>query len=201
MARPRAVAKVGGSLFDLPDLGPRLRRWLKQAFADVLLVPGGGPTTDAVRRLDQIHQLGEEQSHWLALRALSVNAAFLAGILPEAQIVSGVDDWSVAAAAGRPAVLDSHAFCVADVRDDPAGALPRSWAVTSDSVAARFAAVAEADSLVLLKSATMRSPVDWEEASRREWVDAWFATEVNRAPRPFRISAVNFRAGDAPPVD
>jgi aspartokinase-like uncharacterized kinase len=201
MTRSRAVVKVGGSLFDLPDLGPRLRSWLERSTADVLLVPGGGLTADAVRRLDQIHQLGEEKSHWLALRALSVNAVFLAGLLPDAQIVITPDDWAVAAAAGRTPILDPHLFCLADECDAPAGALPHSWTVSSDSVAARFAAVAEADSLVLLKSATMRSPVDWEEASRREWVDAWFATEVNRAPRPFRISAVNFRAGDAPPVD
>lgn len=50
------VVKVGGSLFDLPDLGPRLRAWLKTLrTADVLLVPGGGPTADVVRSLDRAH--------------------------------------------------------------------------------------------------------------------------------------------------
>ena len=40
------VVKVGGSLFDLPDLGPRLRAFLASlADEDRLLVPGGGSLT------------------------------------------------------------------------------------------------------------------------------------------------------------
>jgi aspartokinase-like uncharacterized kinase len=64
------VVKVGGSLFDLPDLGPRLEVWLG-ARRSVVLVPGGGPTTDVVRALDRTHRLGEEAAHWLALRSIS----------------------------------------------------------------------------------------------------------------------------------
>src|ERR1700737_80612 len=78
------VVKVGGSLFDLPDLGPRLKSWLDElaSFA-VVLVPGGGPTANVVRELDRHHGLGEETAHWLALQALTFNAAFLAALLEE----------------------------------------------------------------------------------------------------------------------
>src|SRR4051794_12217769 len=80
MSEPLIVAKVGGSLYDLPDLGARLKLWLGP-LPRVLLVPGGGAMADAVRRLDNVHGLGEEASHWLALRALELNAQFLSHLL------------------------------------------------------------------------------------------------------------------------
>src|SRR5260370_42590502 len=52
------VAKVGGSLFDLEDLGPRLRGWLaRQPEGEKLLVPGGGPAAAGVRARDRAHLL------------------------------------------------------------------------------------------------------------------------------------------------
>src|SRR5205823_2457906 len=89
MSRPLAVVKVGGSLYDMPDLGPRLRAWLRaEAGPDVLLVPGGGPAADVVRDLDRIHRLGEEDAHWLALGALQMNAMFLALLLSPADVIT-----------------------------------------------------------------------------------------------------------------
>ena len=52
------------------------------AGSDVLFVPGGGPTADVIRDFDRIHQLGEEQAHWLALAALQLNADFLVSFYP-----------------------------------------------------------------------------------------------------------------------
>src|SRR5262245_19403362 len=87
------VVKVGGSLYDLPDLGPRLQRWLDALHTrSILIVPGGGALADAVRDLDQIHGLGEETAHWLALRALTLNAYFLAALLPGAVVVAHPDE-------------------------------------------------------------------------------------------------------------
>ena len=96
MRRPLAVVKVGGSLYDLPDLGPRLRAWLKQApAADFLIVPGGGPTADVIRDLDRIHRLGEEKAHSLALAALRLNAWFLATLLGvQTSLNTGTKIWS-----------------------------------------------------------------------------------------------------------
>src|SRR5437763_14345584 len=76
------VVKIGGSLYDLPDLGPRLRDWLLTLTASkVLLVPGGGPTADVIREFDRVHGLGEQVAHDLALRSLTLNAWFLAELL------------------------------------------------------------------------------------------------------------------------
>ncbi|AWM35834.1 hypothetical protein [Gemmata obscuriglobus] len=76
------VVKVGGSLYDHPALGPALCAFVESLQpAEVLFVPGGGEVADAVRALDRTHALGEEAAHWVALRALSVTAAFLERIV------------------------------------------------------------------------------------------------------------------------
>jgi aspartokinase-like uncharacterized kinase len=186
---PGIVVKVGGSLFDWPQLGPRLRRWLTELAApSVLLVPGGGPTADAVRDLDCVHGLGEEKSHWLALRALTLNAHFLADLLPESRVVTSVTEHR-----GGVAVLDPLAFCLADERDHPADALPHSWSVTSDSVAARVAVASGAGELLLLKSITVPPEMPWEEAAQAGHVDGTFAGVIRRAAA-LEVRAINFRA-------
>lgn len=175
------VAKVGGSLYDLPDLRERLRTWLAGAAGPVVLVPGGGPATDVVRHLDRVHRLGEDAAHWLALRVLTVNAHFL-GRLIGAPVVESPGDEAMA-------VLDPHAYCVAD--EARAGALPHSWQATSDAVAARVAEASRAD-LVLLKSTDLPSATAWDDAARAGLVDETFASVVRRAG--LRVAWVNLRS-------
>jgi aspartokinase-like uncharacterized kinase len=188
------VVKVGGSLYDLPDFGPRLRGWLQtMGAAAVLLVPGGGPTADVVRALDRAHGLGEEASHWLALRALTLNAYFLQSLLPGAVVV--VDPHERPFASGCVAVLDAFGFAQAD--EARAGRLPHCWGVTSDSLAARAAVVAAAQELILLKSVPVPRELTWEEAARRGLVDEWFARVVAQEPAgSLAVRCVAFR-GDS----
>jgi aspartokinase-like uncharacterized kinase len=181
----RLVAKLGGSLYDLPDLRPRLCRWLAaQDAPSVLLVPGGGMLANAVRELDARHGLGEEAAHWLALRALTLAARFLAELLPGSVMVSHPREWRH----DSLAVLDPHAFAVAD--EGNWGALPHSWTVTSDSLAARAACVAEVRRLVLLKSVTIPKDIDWHEAAQRGLVDEYFAMALKNG---MDVQAVNLR--------
>ncbi len=184
MNGPDVVVKVGGSLYDLPDLGPRLRRWLAALpTRQVLIVPGGGPTTDVIRVFDRIHALGEERSHDLALQALTLNAHLLA-LLLEGEVVAG---WG--GVAERPQVLDAWAV----LRNDEV--LARDWSTTSDSVAARVAEELGARELVLLKSAEPPTGDDWREAGRRGYVDSAFADTISRAPALI-VRAVDFRKID-----
>ena len=190
MPRALAVVKVGGSLYDLPDLGPRLQRWLKQAPAEnVLLVPGGGPTANAVRDFDHIHQLGEEQAHWLALEALFLNAHFLACLLPSARFV----DHPGQILACRTSILNPVAFLRREEASSSEGCLPHTWSVTSDSVAARAAVSFGAECLILLKSVTIPKEMDWEEAGACGFVDEWFARTVRAGGSGLQVRAVNLR--------
>jgi aspartokinase-like uncharacterized kinase len=181
------VVKVGGSLFDLPQLGARLRAWLEeQAAGGVILVPGGGAAADVVRQLDRAHGLGEEAAHWLAVCALTLNAHFLHALLAGAPVSEQVEE------VGGACILDVHAFLRRD--EGRPGCLPHRWEVTSDAIAARVALVVGARELVLLKSVTLPAGVSWEEAARRGFVDEWFAKVLAEAPREIRVRVENWRA-------
>jgi 5-(aminomethyl)-3-furanmethanol phosphate kinase len=189
-----SVVKVGGSLFDLPDLGRRLDAFLRRLPfppSPILLVPGGGTTADVVRAMDRCHRLGEERAHWLALFSLSLNARFLAELLPQAEVVEAPEDAATVQARGGVAVLDAHSFALAD--EGRPGALPHRWEVTSDSVAARVAVASEATRLVLVKSTNLPPGLGWTEAGRRGLVDAYFAQVVTGTN--LEVGWVNLRDG------
>jgi aspartokinase-like uncharacterized kinase len=173
------VAKVGGSLFELPDLAQRLRSWIEHQQGHVLLVPGGGSLVAAIRQLDRLHGLGEECSHWLALRAMTMNAHVLAKLISDVAVIHRHGQSTVA----KVNILDAFAFF--EVHD----LLPHSWDVTSDSIAAQVAISFVADALVLLKSARPPGPVaTW---STNGYCDPWFSRIVEHAR--MSVTAENLR--------
>jgi 5-(aminomethyl)-3-furanmethanol phosphate kinase len=183
------VVKVGGSLYDRPDLGPRLRRWLTALHAPrVVMVPGGGATADAVRAWDRVHGLGQERAHWLALRALTLNAHLLANVVPSARLLENGEQppqdgcW----------VLDAYAFARAD--EARPGVLPHTWDVTSDALAARYAVVVGAKRLILLKSVIVPEGMPWDRAGQLGLVDRYFGQVLRDAPL-VDVRVVNLRAG------
>jgi aspartokinase-like uncharacterized kinase len=189
--RERTVVKVGGSLFDLPDLGARLAAWLKTlARSEIILVAGGGAAADLIRGMDRIHRLGEEKSHWLALRSLSLTAHLLVELAAASLPLFIADDPTLQLLpdSGAYPVLDLHAFARAD--EGRPGYLPHYWEVTSDSLSARVAEVMGARELVLLKSVSIPREMDWTEASRRGFVDGYFPTMLARG---VKARAVNLR--------
>jgi aspartokinase-like uncharacterized kinase len=186
---PAAVIKIGGSLFDLPDLGQRLQAWLAgQATRTLLLVPGGGPVAEVVRQYDRLYGLGEERAHWLALRSLALNARLLCFLLPQTVVVPHIRSLATLWRRGKIPVLDLYSFARAD--EGQPGALPHCWNVTSDSLAARVARVAGARELLLLKSTSLPAGMDWTEAGKRGLVDTYFA-EV--AENSLTVRFINFR--------
>ncbi|MCS7044931.1 MAG: hypothetical protein NZO58_01110 [Gemmataceae bacterium] len=185
-----AIVKVGGSLFDLADLRRRLLDWLDSlTVSRVLLIPGGGTAADVVRAWDRRFQLGEETSHWLALRMLQVNAHLLAHLLPGAVVLSRLEQLPPEP---RPflAVLDALAFAQGDEADP--NHVPHRWEATSDSIALRVAQVLGAGVLYLLKSVAWDNG-DWEAAARRGVVDPFFPDLVRRGSA-LSIHVVNLRA-------
>lgn len=177
------VVKVGGSLFDHPRFAAGLREWVAALKPPVLIVPGGGGFAEAVRRLDALHRLGDEAAHWLALRAVTLSGHLLKELLPGAVVIQQP---------GQPfrlGVLDGFVFAQRD--EGFSGSLPHSWDATSDSLAARAAAVFRAARLVLLKSVGLPANTPWADAAAGGRVDRHFPTAVDGFDG--RVEWVNFR--------
>jgi aspartokinase-like uncharacterized kinase len=194
------VLKVGGSLLEspeIPDLALRVGACVRELGGPrPLLVVGGGPTVDCVRRWDRIFGLGEESAHWIAVRALSINAQVMAALDRSWAWVEDPEAVSSRWAEGRTPILDVFGFLkrVDEARADP---LPRRWRVTSDSIAARAAEAYGAPRLVLLKSASVSEAATVASAVREGWVDGYFETASRRIPE---ILAVNLRRPGAAPA-
>jgi aspartokinase-like uncharacterized kinase len=186
MTRP-IVVKVGGSLYDQPDLGARLHRFLEAVEAPVFLVPGGGAAAEGVRELHRVHRLGEEAAHWLALRACTLNAHFLARLLPGVPVTGDVST------AAPWAIVDAFEFARTD--DDREDRLPHHWDVTSDSLAVRVAQRGAARRLVLLKSCDWPAARTWEEAAAAGVVDRYFASALRRTAN-LEVLLVNLRTSE-----
>lgn len=143
MIRPDAVLKVGGSLSQRPATLHRLMGALGKAARryTLVVVPGGGPFADAVRSVDRRFRLDNSASHWMAILAMDQYAHLLTSLAPGAQLFQA----AAGLRRGRLNILQATAW----LRD--ADALPHSWMVTSDSIAAWVARRLRAKMLVLVK--------------------------------------------------
>lgn len=160
------MIKVGGSLFDLPDLRTRLESIVEGLpLRRLVVVSGGGPFADAVRRIQSVHQLSDAVAHNMAMQSLSVGETLLSALLPRAVIVRTANQLrSDAINVVHPAEFVRHTAELHQACD-----VPKSWDFTSDSIAAWVASVTDASELVLLKSVDARS---MSEANRH--LDACF---------------------------
>lgn len=141
-----AVIKIGGRL----GRGKHLREVCEAVAAlghrhRLLIVPGGGAFADTVRRCDARIGLSDTAAHWMAILAMDQYGYLLTDLIPDSAAVRSLEDARGAAAEGRVPVL--LPFELVNRTD----ALPHSWAVTADSIAAWVAGRAEARTLVLLK--------------------------------------------------
>jgi aspartokinase-like uncharacterized kinase len=176
------VVKIGGSLFDLPQLGEGLRNWLMPFTGEtVVIVPGGGDLAEAVRKLDRLHSLGEEIAHQLAMMTLPLTAKFIQLLVPHSLIVPAPNERQVGVQ-----ILDSQAFFEQDYT------LPHSWKVSSDSLAALVAVRVRATQLILLKSCDSFASENWTLAAESGEVDVYFPEAIRSWTG--KIQWVNFRS-------
>lgn len=99
--------------------------------ADVLVVPGGGPFADLVRRIDAERGLSADAAHWMAVLAMDQYAYYL-------HDRTGVELTPLLAR--KKGVRIILPYEVLRRQDE----LPHSWDVTSDTIAAWIASKAGA---------------------------------------------------------
>lgn len=141
------VVKIGGGLLATPGALDGVARALTTAAQRhrLVVVPGGGPFADAVRRFDAVHGLSPAAAHWMAILAQDQFAYALADRMLGAALASDTDAIHAAHAAARLPVLAPYRWMRA------ADVLPHEWEATSDSVAAFLAGALDAELLVLVK--------------------------------------------------
>ncbi len=145
------VIKLGGSVLRDPS-GLASAVEIVNALprdAGLLIVPGGGPFADAVRDADRALRFGDEAAHWMAILAMDQVAHILADRLDRATLVETADAIDRAGMHGRPVLAPYRLLRAADALP---GALPHTWDVTSDSIAAWFAGRLGARRLILVKA-------------------------------------------------
>lgn len=189
--QPLIVYKLGGSLLDLSGLAGALRALLGQRPETTpAIVTGGGAAANLVRGWQEVHGLGDEPAHWLALDAMAFNERLMLKLLPELHAVRSGPQLARARARGQKAMICTACWVRWAERAGHAP-LPRDWRTTSDSLAAWVAANTRAKELVLLKSADLPDGTTFLDAARRQLVDESFPALADCLPR---VSWVNLRA-------
>lgn len=165
------VLKVGGSLFDLPDLGPRVLDLLRDhKINQPLLVTGGGETAELIRKWHEVFDLSEEVSHDLAVNSLTLNNLLLLELIPGTVIVGNREEAEEAWQNGQIPILNCAEYLKVE-EPKQSIKLPHTWSATSDSIAAWVAINWPSEALILLKSTVIHS-LEIEDQS--EYVDPEF---------------------------
>jgi len=142
-SRALAVVKLGGS----HATGPHLKDWLAAIAAEagsIVVTPGGGPFADAVRTAQAGIGFDDRAAHVMALMAMAQFGSALTSLHPALRL-----------AASRSAILSALKDRKVPVwSPEPmarAAALPESWDLTSDSLAAWLSGALGAPRLLLVK--------------------------------------------------
>lgn len=185
---PLTVIKVGGSLFDLPDLPDRLDLLLTPNGQNVLVF-GGGEEVDDLRRHAETNAISEEEAHWEAIRLMSRSAVRQSRRWPIAKFASSFDH--IEQIHESLTIFDA----ANELLNDGSRTLPVGWHVTSDSIAAWAALKLTATELILLKSVSHRESMSIQQAAECGWLDAYFPTIAKELEiAGIKISWINARS-------
>ncbi|WP_417746207.1 hypothetical protein [Rosistilla oblonga] len=178
------VVKLGGSLLINPDLAVAVRRWLTaQTQRKTAIIVGGGELIDVMRAMDRRFELDLVAMHWRCIRLLRHTFEIVSELMPELVPIgdaTALERWCHDRGDRSAALVAVDAFYDSQARGPIS--LPTNWATTTDSIAALLARQLEATELVLLKSCSVAETIDWQEAARREIVDAAFPQFIEGIP-------------------
>ncbi|HLJ63329.1 MAG TPA: hypothetical protein VKT70_04435 [Stellaceae bacterium] len=178
--------KLGGSLAEAGTLDPVLALLVERCPGQCVIVPGGGLFADAVREGQARYRFGEACAHAMALLAMAQYGLMLADRAPALIMAETLEEIHAALARGGVALWAPMRLVLADP------AIPASWDVTSDSLAAWLARKLGARHLVLVKSAPPPEAPSPARLASLGLVDPAFPRFMEGASFPLHY----WRAGD-----
>lgn len=188
MSRERImwIVKLGGSLADTIDLQSWLGVLACFGGGRVIIVPGGGPFANQVRRAQELWGFHDRAAHRMALLAMEQYGLMMTGIRTDLRSAARVEDLqNVLNHAGVAVWMPS-----AMTADNPD--IPESWDLTSDSLAAWLANTLKASLLLLVKSVpASETEITAVKLSGRGWVDPMFPVMTAQSGYETRLMAKN----------
>lgn len=173
MAQAPVVVKIGGSLLGSGRLSSILDIVAKRT-RPVIVVPGGGKFADEVRRSQAEHGFDDASAHRLALFAMHQMANVIAARSPHFAPASTREEIGLIGVNGLVPVWLPSAMAGADTT------IPKTWDMTSDSLAAWLAAALGAPEVALVKSCAVDASAGLEDFRASGIVDPLFSGYVNR---------------------
>jgi 5-(aminomethyl)-3-furanmethanol phosphate kinase len=162
-----AIVKLGGSHAN----EPHLKDWLAAIAAEagsVVIVPGGGPFADAVRSNQPSMGYDDRAAHDMALMAMAQFGRALQSLNPALRLTPSYSTIWRTLKDGKVPVWSPEPMA-------RAAALPKSWDLTSDSLAAWLAGALAGGRLVLVKHGRFESAAfDADDLVARGVVDPLF---------------------------
>lgn len=139
------VVKLGGSLIDSAELQSWLGVLASFGGGRVVIVPGGGPFANQVRRAQDLWGFDDKVAHRMAILAMEQYGLMMTGIRPDLRAASSrMEVERLLREAAVPVWLPG-----AMTFENPE--IPENWQITSDSLAAWLAETMGAEMLVLVK--------------------------------------------------
>ena len=171
------IVKLGGSL----TASKHLRAWLATLASrhDLVVVPGGGPFAAQVRRVQRDLGFDDATAHELALLAMEQYGRALCALEPGLAPAASLSEIRALAYCGLTPVWLPSALAMAEPD------LPRTWDLTSDSLAGWLGERLQAQGLVLIKVAPLRpGPVALDSLIRDAIVDPLLGSFTDSGRRP-----------------
>ena len=177
------VVKLGGSLYQAAEL----RHWLAALKAlsrqqNIIIVPGGGPFAEQVRKAQQIHGFNNIIAHHMAILAMSQFGILLSSLLPNCQTFSYPN---------QHLVTPPLSIWLPDKQLLEQPDLVQNWDITSDSLALWLAQKYQAKKLTLIKCNPPEHVTSIDKLNKIGILDNAFSAIASPHTIPIEIIAAN----------
>lgn len=166
------IIKIGGSLFDSPNL----KEWLGKLAAiedkRIVLVPGGGPFADQVRAAAERWDISEFAAHHMAVMAMQQFAYLLPSLNNNIELLHSYKEILKVNSKSCLMVWMPY-YDVVNLCD-----YPENWDTTSDSLALWLASKLSAHSLNIVKCADVQNKTT-QQIIHSKIVDDYFLQAIN----------------------
>ena len=178
------VIKLGGSLAHSKTLINCFNK-IQQRYQglSVIIVPGGGAFADQVRLAQQQWQFDDVTAHYMAILAMQQMALMFKSLVPQWTVVSSLSELQLAIPQNKTLIWSPNS------EELDQAAIPATWDITSDSLAAWLAKQISATELILVKSAIIDPQASLEQLAAQQIIDQGFCQQVQA--ELFRIRVIN----------